>query len=120
MHESKIRADLQQYYGIDLDHARRGEHSAHHIACLVVELPSNARTRIAESKDAIWTFEAAVMASVFNAINSIAYGLSDSKKRGNPPELLGPSWISRKNKNTLPAQVMPASELMEILNKPRW
>lgn len=119
LHESQVRADLQQYYGIDIDHARAGVHSPHHIACLLVEMPIDARTRIEENKDAQWTLNNVLMASVFNSINSLMYGLSDPKKRGNPPDLLGPSWLTEKRKNTIPARVMTASELLEILNMPR-
>lgn len=119
MHESQLRADLQQYYGIDFDRARAGEHTPYHLACLLVELPSNARVRVAEDSDAFWTLENVISASVVNSINALIYGMSDSRKRGNPPELLGPSWMRRNNKRTLPARSMPVSELIEILNLPR-
>ena len=118
-HESKLRADLQQYYGIDLDRAMDGEHSPHHIACLVVELPSDARLRVAFSDDAIWTLNDVLTAQLLNAFNSFAYGMSDKRKRGRKPELIGPSWMTAKKKRTLPARTMPVNELMEILNRER-
>lgn len=114
-----MRADFQEYYGVDFDRARAGEHSPWHMACLLVELPSNARVRVAEDSDALWTLDSVIGASVVNAVNSLIYGLGDSRKRGNPPELLGPSWMRRNNNRTLPARSMPVGELMEILNKPR-
>lgn len=104
---------------MDFDRARAGEHSPWHMACLLVELPSNARVRVAEDSDALWTLDSVIGASVVNAVNSLIYGLGDYRKRGNPPELLGPSWMRRNNKRTLPARSMPVGELMEILNMPR-
>lgn len=119
VHESAVRADLQQYYGIDIDRARRGEHSPWHVACLLVELPSDARTRVAFDSDAMWTLDAQLLAGLYNALTALMYGMSNPKRRGNPPEQVGPSWMKRKSRRALPAQVLPASELMEILNKPR-
>ena len=115
-----MRADLQQYYGIDLDHARRGVHSPKHIACLVIELPSDARCRVAENPDTRWTLNDVVLAGLYNSLNALIYGMSDKRKRGNPPPLVGPSWMTDTDKTrSLPARVMPASELLEILNMPR-
>lgn len=115
-----MRADLQQYYGIDLDHARRGVHSPNHIAWLVIELPNDARCRVVENNDAAWTLDAVVLAGIFNRLNALIYGMSDKRSRGNPPPMLGPSWMTdSKNTKSLPARVMPASELLEILSMPR-
>lgn len=89
------------------------------MACLLLELPPDARTRIATAPDARWTLNDVILAGIFNSLNSLMYGLSDPKKRGAEPKPLGPSWMQRKNKRTLPARAMPASELMQILQKPR-
>lgn len=120
VHESSLRADLQQYYGIDIDHAINGEHTPHHIACLVMELPHDARIRTAENEDCVWTLNDVLTASLLNSLNGLIYGMSDRKKRGRKPELVGPSWFkSNERKRSLPARSMPINELVEILNQPR-
>ena len=110
---------MQQYYGIDLDRAMAGEHSAYHVACLLMQLPQDARIRTAHNADNQWTLDETLLASVLNSLNGLIYGMSDKKKRGREPEIIGPSWMRSKNMRSLPARVMSADELMEILNKPR-
>ena len=120
IHESKLRADLQQYYGVDLDHAMSGEHSAYHIACLVENLPHDARIRCAEDADSQWTLNDVLLASVLNSLNGLIYGMSDKRKRGRKPEMVGPSWMTKNNsKRSLPARVLPVDELNRILSLPR-
>jgi len=106
---------MQQYYGVDIDHRN---HTPHHIACLLVELPSDARVRVDENADSRWTLNDIILSGIYNSLNALIYGMSDKRKRGNPPPLAGPSWMTDK-KRQLPARVMPASELMEFLKLPR-
>jgi hypothetical protein len=47
------------------------------------------------------------------------WGISDPKKRGNQPEIIGPEWMKRANMRTLPARVLSVDKLLEELNKPR-
>lgn len=89
------------------------------MACLLVNLPSDARVRVVEVEDAAWTREQVLMASLLNSLNGLIYGMSDRKKRGKPPQIVGPSWMSRGAMRSLPARSMPIDELMEILSKPR-
>lgn len=110
---------MQQTYGIDIDRAMDGEHTAAHIAALVVQLPPNARCRIAENKDSMWTLSDVVNVSTFNALRLFMWSFGDPKKRGNPPAIMGPTWMVDANKRTLPARVLPISELLDILSKPR-
>ena len=120
IHEAALRADLQQYYSIDIDRAMRGEHTAHHIACLVMQLPSDARIRTAENEDSMWTLNDVLTACLLNSLNGLIYGMSDKRKRGRKPELVGPSWMKGDTrKRSLPARIMPVSELMQILEMPR-
>ena len=113
-----LRADLQQYFGIDLDAAMRGEHSASHIALLVTQLPQQARLVQFINKDAAWTLSDVLMAVLINNFRMFVYGMSDPKKRGQKPELIGPSYLTEQKK-TLPARVLPIDKLLEELNKPR-
>ena len=117
--EAPLRADLQQHFGIDLDRAMDGEHSANHIAQLVTQLPQQARLVHSVSKDAQWTLTDVLMAVLINNFRMFVYGMSDPKKRGQKPELIGPSYITEQQKNTLPARVLPINELMAELSKPR-
>lgn len=121
VHEEMLRADLQQHYGVDLDRAMAGAHSVHHIACLVMQLPSNARIRCAEHEDSNWTLTDVLLASIINSLNVLIHCLFSSKRnRGRMPELIGPSWMKEKARTrSLPARALPVDELMEILNKPR-
>lgn len=119
VHEEALRADLQQYYGIDFDNAMSGAHTAHHIACIVSQLPQDARIRTMDG-DIQWSLDSTLLASILNSVNGLIYGMSDKKKRGRPPAIVGPLWMrDNAGSHSLPARVMPADELMEILNMPR-
>lgn len=120
LHPDELRADLQEVYGIDLDAAARGRHTAPHVAALVSQLPPDARLRVAGDADSLWTLENCLLAMLINALHMLMYGMADRKRRGNPPEAVGPSWMrGRRNSRTLEARVLSVDELMEILNKPR-
>lgn len=115
-----LAADLQQYFGIDLEKAMSGEHSAHHIAQLVAHMPQESRLAKAVNKDASWTLTDVLMAVLINNFRMFVYGISDPKKRGSKPELIGPSYLTKQaNKSTLPARVLPIDKLLEELQKPR-
>jgi hypothetical protein len=113
--ESAVRADLQRYYGIDLDHAMAGEHSAGHVAALMAHLPSDSSVRRSESPDAAWSLEASMLALLYNLLTAVIYGLGG--KKGKLPEQVGPSWMKPEPK--APARAMTIDELMEQLAKPR-
>ena len=116
--ESMLRADLQQYFGIDLDRAMDGEHSANHIAQLIECLPQESRLSHSVNKDTQWSLTDVLLAVLINNFRMFVYGMSDPKKRGQKPELIGPSWMTTQKK-TLPARVLPINELLAELNKPR-
>lgn len=117
-HEDELRADLQQYYGIDLDAAIDGQHTAKHIAALTIQLPLDSRISKKSNKDNNWALNDVLLAVLINNFRMFVYGMSDPKKRGRKPELIGPSWLTQQKK-TLPARVLPINKLMEELNKPR-
>lgn len=118
-HEGKLRADLQSHYGIDLDHAVGGQHTPHHIACLVENLPPHARVYVALNSDNAWTRQDILLASILNNIRGYIWAMSDKRKRGPAPELAGPSWLTEAKKKTLPARVLTIDELLKELEKPR-
>lgn len=118
-HEDELRADLQQYYGIDLDAAMEGAHTAYHIAALLQGMPKDSRVNRAYNPDAAWTLEATLMAAILNNLRGFIWGMSDKRKRGKMPDMVGPSYMAEKNKVTLPARVLPIEKLLEELEKPR-
>lgn len=118
-HEDKLRADLQQFYGIDLDHAMAGGHTPYHIACLATQLPQQARVIVNEDPDYVWGLNETLLASLLNALNGLIWGMGDKRKRGPKPTLVGPSRMTEGQKRSLPARVLPLDKLMEELSKPR-
>ena len=114
-----LRADLQRVYGIDLDHAMAGSHSAGHVAALTAHLPSDSCIYKARSADAQWGLDDVLLASLLNSLNALIYAMADPKRRGSKPPLVGPSYIANGRARKLDARTMTADELMAILAKPR-
>ena len=114
-----MRADLQRYYGVDLDKAMAGEHSAAHIAALVKCLPSDAAMLRAENADAAWTLETVLLATLHNDLSMLMWGMSDTRKRGPKPKRIGPSWMTKDSTRKMAARTLEISELMKELQKPR-
>lgn len=110
---------MQQYFGIDLDAAIDGKHKPTHIAALVSQLPRGARLLVCVDSDARWSLTDVLLAILVNNFNGFVWGMSDKRKRGNKPELIGPSYLTEKTKKSLPARVLPINKLLEELNKPR-
>ena len=117
-HEGELRADLQRYYGIDLDHAMGGEHTPYHIAELVRFLPHDGSIGRAYDEDAAWSLDRTLVAMLVNSLNALIWGMGDKSKRGPQPDRVGPSYM-RFKKRTLEAQAMPIEQLMEILSRER-
>lgn len=118
-HEDELRADLQQHYGIDLDHAMDGEHTPMHIAALVENLPQDSRVFVSEDKDMAWKLPDVLLASILNSLNGLIWGMGDARRRGKRPDLIGPTKLTEKGRKSLPARAMPITELMEQLERPR-
>ena len=117
--EGALRADLQHHYGIDLDHAMAGEHTAMHIAALVDNLPPDARVFAVADPDAEWTLASVIAADIRNILIGYIWSMADPKKRGPEPKRLGPSWMTSDRARKLDARVMTVGELMAELSKPR-
>ena len=118
LHEDELRADLQQHYGIDLDAAVDGAHTARHCGALVAQLPAGARLRVCEEPDDRWTLELSMLAMLANQLNALIYMLG--AKKGDPkPALVGPSWMTSGRSNKVQAQVMTIEQLRAELAKPR-
>ena len=113
-----MRADLQQFYGIDLDHAMRGEHTPLHIACLIEMLPPKSRVLHKQNPDSYWDLTDILLATLINHFRMFMWSMGGAK--GAEPETIGASFM-KKNKPTrkLEASVMPIDELLKELSKPR-
>lgn len=119
LYPDALRADLQRVYGIDLDHAMAGEHTAGHVASLVACMPPGSAMAIAQNEDAVWSLEAKVLAEIRNLFADYLWALVDKRKRGKRPAHIGPSWMRKEHTRTLEARVLSIEDLMEELNKPR-
>lgn len=120
LHEDELRADLMEFYGIDLDRAMAGEHSAVQVAACAKCLPQRSRLAAIGNKDNAWGLSEVLLAYLANSLNALIYGMSDKRRRGKRPDLIGPSWMAGKDKKrSLPARAMPVNKLMEELSKPR-
>lgn len=109
---SKLRADLQQYYNVDLDAARAGGHSAAHVAALVAELPQTSRCRLALNIDNRWTLETSLLATLINVVGAVFGG------KGAKP-LIDLPGADTSNDKTITGVTMDAAQLMQLLAKPR-
>lgn len=117
-HEDALRADLQQTYGIDLDAAMCGGHTAPHVAALVHQLPPDSRLGIIDNADNAWTRAEVLLAAIFNSMAAWQWAQLDKRKRGPMPKRVGPSYM-REDGRKLDAQVMTIAQLMRELQRPR-
>lgn len=89
------------------------------LAALSVQLPPGCRWRVAADPDAWWTGERVMQAALLNELRFFVYGLADKKKRGAPPKLIGPSYMTKGQVRKLAAVAMSREKLLEELAKPR-
>lgn len=91
------------------------------MAALVKCLPLDCAINRAASDDAQWTLEAQLVAYIANQINGFMYSLSDPKRRGPRPAIIGDSAMREKlgGRRKLDAVSMPIDQLMHELSKPR-
>ena len=112
----EIRADLMEVYGICLDAAMDGAYSAPFVAALCAQLPQDCRWRVSYDKDAWWTGDRLLMASLVNTLRGLVWGMADKRKRGPAPKQVGPRGTGVR---TLGRRVMSAAKLLERLARPR-
>lgn len=96
-----------------------GKHSVEHIASLVSQLPLNARINVKKVDDARWTQSEVLLASIFNQLAALCWGMSDPKKRGAAPKPIGPSYMSKPDEKKLDTRVLTIDQLTKELQKPR-
>lgn len=90
LYPAELRADMQQYYGLNIDRMGR-DYTVVHAADLAAMLPSNSRTYIAIDPENAWTLEAQLSAAVANAARDLVWLEADAKRRrSNRPRPIGP------------------------------
>lgn len=118
MYEVAARADLQQFYGIDLDHAKRGDHTPLHIAALMEKLPPKSRVLYEINHDSYWELNDILAATMINHFRMFMWSMGGGK--GAKPDNIGASFMKRESPaRKLDAMVMPIDELIAELSKPR-
>lgn len=80
LYPAELRADFQQYYGLNLD--RMGiEYTVLHAADLAVMLPRGSRVLARIDPATEWTIEAQIMAASANAARDLVWLEADPKRR---------------------------------------
>lgn len=105
-----------EVYGICLDAAMDGAYPAPFVAALAYQLPQDCRWRVSYDKDAWWTGDRLLMASIANALRGLVWGMADRRKRGPMPKQIGPRGTGGR---TLGRQPMSVAGLLERLSRPR-
>ena len=89
-HPDELRADLQQYYGLNIDGMGR-DFSTLHAAALVAQMPEGSRTARAHDPDAAWTLDRLLAAVVANNTNWLVWSKTkDGQRNRNRPKPIGP------------------------------
>lgn len=84
----ELRADFQQYYGLNLD-GMGVDYSYQHAAVLVTQLPPNCRVFQQDNPDLIWTTETWFLAQIEHDLRVLAWqNTKDAQKRRNFPKFV--------------------------------
>lgn len=85
-HPDEVRADFQQYYGLNID--RMGvDYSDTHAACLATQLPPNCRLNQAENPDLMWSTEAWFLSQIEYDLRVLAWqNTKDAQRHRNEPK----------------------------------
>lgn len=111
----ELRADLQHYYGIDLDHAMAGEHTCGHVASLVMALPADCAINRAAFEDMGWGRTDVLLATIANELLDLVWGLGGGG--GRKPRHIGPSWMSGDGARREKTRTMTIAELDAQIRK---
>lgn len=117
-HPDALRADFQQYYGLDIDGMGRS-FSTLHAAALLTGLPAGARTWAAYSEDGSggWSRDQVLLGVIADAVNLVAWSKTkDAQHNRNKPRSVLPN--SHRDRKVV-GMAMTADELMETINRIR-
>jgi hypothetical protein len=116
----ELAADLQEVYGVDIEAAQAGAHSASHVAALAAGLGPSSRVAAAADPDARWTLADVLLAVIANDLRLWIWVQSDPRRRGPKPHPIGPSWMADAGRTRrAEAAVMTRDALMRELTKER-
>jgi len=85
----ELRADFQQYYGLNLDDMGK-DYTVFHAACLAAMLPGESRVMRSVDPAFEWGLDQMLIAAVANAARSIAWAMSGGREADRPELLLPP------------------------------
>lgn len=88
--EGKLRADFQQFYGLNIDDMGRA-YTLHHAAALALELPPESRIASKATNGVRWGAQEALLANVEFWTHCLAYANTDDARHGrNKPRRFDP------------------------------
>ena len=98
-----IRADFQQYYGLNIDEIG-ASFSVHHAAVLAAMLPTESRTIAVAAPHASWSLSDQLLAASTNALNMLVWLEADPKRHlSNKPKPIEPPKRPNEEAVTLEA-----------------
>lgn len=111
-HEGKLRADFQQFYGLDLD-GMGVDFSLIHAAFLCAELPKESRVMRELNPELQWGYDLQMLSLIEQNIRVLIWKDSkDAKHKKNYPKLIEP-FKQKTKENT---KAVSIEELNRVLN----
>jgi hypothetical protein len=118
-HADELRADFQQYYGLNID-CMGYKYSLTHAAVLVEQLPSNSRVYCAIDPGAAWGWQEHLQALQLNALNWLVWSKTkDAEKKRNKPKPVQAPSKKHKRLAVGDSVVLPLDDYCKKLSKPR-
>ena len=112
----ELRADFQQYYGLDLD-GMGVDYSHAHAACLCAQLPAGAR--VWRGTAAEWTAEQYLLAKMEHTLRVIAWqSTEDAQKRRNYPKPIDTPAAREEWQRKFDATNANRAFVEDVLNRP--
>lgn len=114
---SELRADLQQYYGLNMD-GMGAAYSYAHAACLCAQLPAGAR--VWHGTAAEWDTRTYLLAKIEHTLRVIAWqSTEDAQKRRNYPKPIDTPASREEFERKYNATQANRAFVDEILNRPQ-
>ena len=114
----KLRADIQRYYGLDLDELGHGVR-VRRMADLAANLPEQARTWAALEPKAEWDTQTHLLANAVDALNFLAWTKTRDAQRGGKWKGQLPRPGMKRNNADDGLQALDIDALTATLNQPR-
>ena len=114
----KLRADIQRYYGLDLDELGHGVR-VRRMADLAANLPEQARTWAVLEPKAEWDTTAWLLANAVDALNFLAWTKTRDAQRGGKWKGQLPRPGGKRNHADDGLQALDIDALTATLNQPR-